>query len=67
MCQFKEPKKLTFEKQMGLSPKQQIKPLFSRKVERLKNLRFWYNEVRVFQAVRPGSSDKTRVLESKEG
>ena len=33
MCEFIKPKKLTFENEMGLSSKPQIKPLLSRKVE----------------------------------
>ena len=38
MCEFIKPKKLTFEKEMGLSSKPQIKPLLSGKVERPENL-----------------------------
>ena len=38
MCEFINPKKLTFEKEMGLSSKPQIKPLLSEKIERLKKL-----------------------------
>ena len=38
MCEFIKPKKLTFEKEMGLSLKPQIKPLLSGKVERPENL-----------------------------
>ena len=38
MCEFIKPKKLTFEKEMGLSSKQQIKPLLSRKVQQPKKL-----------------------------
>ena len=38
MCEFIEPKKLTFEKEMGLFSKPQIEPLLSRKVERPENV-----------------------------
>ena len=38
MCEFIKPKKLTFEKEMGLSSKPQIKPLLSVKVKRPENL-----------------------------
>ena len=38
MCEFIKPKKLTFEKEMGLSSMPQIKPLLSGKVERPENL-----------------------------
>ena len=38
MCEFIKPKKLTFENEMGLSSKPQIKPLLSRKVEQPKTL-----------------------------
>ena len=38
MYEFIKPKKLTFEKEMGLSSKPQIKPLLSEKVERLTKL-----------------------------
>ena len=38
MCEFMKPKKLTFENDMCLFLKLQIKPLLSRKVERQKNL-----------------------------
>ena len=38
MCEFIKPKKLTFENEMGLSSKPQIKPLLSGKVERPKKL-----------------------------
>ena len=38
MCEFIKPKKLTFENEMGLSSKPQIKPLLSGKVEQPKKL-----------------------------
>ena len=38
MCEFIKPKKLTFEKEMGLSSKPQIKPLLSKNIEQPKNL-----------------------------
>ena len=38
MCKFIKPKKLTFEKDMGLSSKLQIKLLLSGKVKRPENL-----------------------------
>ena len=38
MCEFIKPKKQTFDNEMGLSSKPQIKPLFSGKVEQLKKL-----------------------------
>ena len=38
MCEFIKPKKLTFEKEMGLFSKPQIKPLLTGKVERPENL-----------------------------
>ena len=38
ICEFITPKKLTFETEMGLSSKTQIKPLLSEKVERAKKL-----------------------------
>ena len=37
-CVFIQPKQLTFEKEMGLSSKPQIKSLLSRKIERPNNL-----------------------------
>ena len=38
MCELVKPKKLTFEKEIGLSSKPQIKPLLLGKIERPKNL-----------------------------
>ena len=38
MCVFIKPKKLTFENEMGLSSKPQIKPFLSGKVEQPKKL-----------------------------
>ena len=40
MCEFIKPKKLTFEKEMGLSSPPQIKPLLSKKFEQPENLQF---------------------------
>ena len=40
MCELTKPKKLTFEKEIGMSSKLQIKPLLSKKVERSENLQF---------------------------
>ena len=40
MCEFIKPKKLTFEKEMGLPSKPQIKPLLSSTIEPPKNLIF---------------------------
>ena len=39
MCEFIKPKKLTFENEMGLFSKPQIKPLLSGKVEQPKKLK----------------------------
>ena len=40
MCEFIKPKKLTFENEMGLSSKPQIKPLLSKEVKQPENLNF---------------------------
>ena len=40
MCKFIKPKKLTFEKEMGLPSKPPIKPLLSKEVQQLENLQF---------------------------
>ena len=40
MCEFIKPKKLTFENEMGLSSKSQIKPLLSKEVKQPENLNF---------------------------
>ena len=40
MCEFIKPKKLTFENEIGLSSKPQIKPLLSREVKQPENLNF---------------------------
>ena len=40
MCEFIKQKKLTFEKEMGLLSKTQIKPLLSKEVQQPENLQF---------------------------
>ena len=40
MCKFIKPKKLTFEKEMGIPSKTQIKPLLSKEVQQPENLQF---------------------------
>ena len=40
MCEFIKPKKLTFENEMGLPSKPQIKPLLSKEVKQPENLNF---------------------------
>ena len=40
MCEFIKPKKLTFEKEMGLPSKPQIQPLLSKEVQQPKKLQF---------------------------
>ena len=40
MCEFGKPIKLTFEKEMGLFSKSQIKPLLSMEIQKPENLQF---------------------------
>ena len=40
MCEFIKPKKLTFEKEIGLPLMTQIKPLLSKEVQQPENLQF---------------------------
>ena len=40
MCKFINPNKLTFENEMGLPSKPQIKPLLSKEVKQQNNMQF---------------------------
>ena len=67
MCVFIKPNKLTFENDMGLSSKLQIKPLLSGKVERPENLHIDMMKYEFSKPyVRPVQHIKTEYQNDKE-